>query len=246
MNKTVLVTGSSKGIGASIIKKFASNNYDVVITYNNDLESALKVQEEVNKLNVKSLVIKCDISNELEVKNMIDEIISKYGHIDVLINNASIEESSSIEEKNIDSFNRILSVNLIGSFLVTKEVSKYMLKEKYGSIINISSNNSINAGDINTLEYDVSKGGINVLTKDFSKFLAPYITVNAIAPGWIKSEKVVDLNKSLDNKLEIEESKKILMGRFGECEEVADLVYSIANNKYITGEIIKIDGGYID
>ena len=246
MNKTVLVTGSSKGIGASIIKKFASNNYDVVITYNNDLERALKVQEEVNKLNVKSLVIKCDISNELEVKNMIDEIINKYGHIDVLINNASIEESSSIEEKNIDSFNRILSVNLIGSFLVTKEVSKYMLKEKYGSIINISSNNSINAGDINTLEYDVSKGGINVLTKDFSKFLAPYITVNAIAPGWIKSEKVVDLNNSLDNKLEIEESKKILMGRFGECEEVADLVYSIANNKYITGEIIKIDGGYID
>lgn len=246
MNKTVLVTGSSKGIGASIIKKFASNNYDVVITYNNDLESALKVQEEVNKLNVKSLVIKCDISNELEVKNMIDEIINKYGHIDVLINNASIEESSSIEEKNIDSFNRILSVNLIGSFLVTKEVSKYMLKEKDGSIINISSNNSINAGDINTLEYDVSKGGINVLTKDFSKFLAPYITVNAIAPGWIKSEKVVDLNNSLDNKLEIEESKKILMGRFGECEEVADLVYSIANNKYITGEIIKIDGGYID
>ncbi len=246
MNKTVLVTGSSKGIGASIIKKFASNNYDVVITYNNDLESALKVQEEVNKLNVKSLVIKCDISNELEVKNMIDEIINKYGHIDVLINNASIEESSSIEEKNIDSFNRILSVNLIGSFLVTKEVSKYMLKEKYGSIINISSNNSINAGDINTLEYDVSKGGINVLTKDFSKFLAPYITVNAVAPGWIKSEKVVDLNNSLDNKLEIEESKKILMGRFGECEEVADLVYSIANNKYITGEIIKIDGGYID
>lgn len=246
MNKTVLVTGSSKGIGASIIKKFASNNYDVVITYNNDLESALKVQEEVNKLNVKSLVIKCDISNELEVKNMIDEIINKYGHIDVLINNASIEESSSIEEKNIDSFNRILSVNLIGSFLVTKEVSKYMLKEKDGSIINISSNNSINAGDINTLEYDVSKGGINVLTKDFSKFLAPYITVNAVAPGWIKSEKVVDLNNSLDNKLEIEESKKILMGRFGECEEVADLVYSIANNKYITGEIIKIDGGYID
>lgn len=246
MNKTVLVTGSSKGIGASIIKKFASNNYDVVITYNNDLESALKVQEEVNKLNVKSLVIKCDISNELEVKNMIDEIINKYGHIDVLINNASIEESSSIEDKNIDSFNRILSVNLIGSFLVTKEVSKYMLKEKDGSIINISSNNSINAGDINTLEYDVSKGGINVLTKDFSKFLAPYITVNAIAPGWIKSEKVVDLNNSLDNKLEIEESKKILMGRFGECEEVADLVYSIANNKYITGEIIKIDGGYID
>lgn len=246
MRKVVLVTGSSIGIGSSIIKEFAKNNYNVVINYNNNGKSAFDLKKHVEEnYNIEALVIKCDISNEIEVKNMIDEILNKFNKIDVLVNNASIENTSDLCDKNFNTFSKVINVNLIGTFLVSKYAGSIMLKNKYGKIINVSSNNAIDKYDPSTIEYDASKAGIISLTHNFAKAYAPYINVNCIAPGWIETENVKNLDKSLDGKLISDESKKILLNRFGLPDEVAKLVYFLSSDdaSYINNEIIRIDGG---
>ena len=197
----------------------------------------------INNFNVKTLVIKCDIKNEEEVKNMIEEIINKFNKIDVLVNNAAIELNSDFFDKDSISFNKVLNTNLIGTFLVSKYASIYMLKEKEGSIINITSNNAINKNDPNTLEYDASKAGIISLTHNLAKQLKPYITVNAISPGWVETDKIKELDDSLNNEFIKEESKNIYVNRFAKEEEIASLVYYLTTNKYINDEVITIDGG---
>ncbi|MBE6151638.1 MAG: SDR family oxidoreductase [Firmicutes bacterium] len=243
--KVALVTGSSRGIGRGCILEFAKKGYDVVINYNNSEELAISLKEEVENLGVKALVIKCDVSKEEDVINMINSVIREFGHIDVLVNNAAIEECSEFKDKNKSSFERILGTNLIGSFLVSKEVSKYMLERKFGRIINISSNNSINKYDPSTLEYDCSKAGINILTKNMAKEFAPYINVNAVAPGWVLTEKNEELDKELNGCFVSSESKNILLKRFASVEEIAKVVLFLAgdDSSYINGEVIVVDGG---
>ncbi len=243
--KVALVTGSSRGIGRSCILEFAKNGYDVVINYNNSEELAFSLKEEVEKLGVKALVIKCDVSNEVEVISMVNNIISEFGHIDVLVNNAAIEECTDFNTKTKTSFERVLGTNLIGSFLVSREVSKYMLERKSGRIINISSNNSINKYDPSTLEYDCSKAGVNILTKNMAKEFAPYINVNAVAPGWVLTEKNEELDKELNGCFVSSESENILLKRFARVEEIAKVVLFLAgeDSSYINGEVIVVDGG---
>ena len=243
--KVALVTGSSRGIGRGCILEFAKKGYDVVINYNNSEELAISLKEEVENLGVKALVIKCDVSKEEDVINMINSVIREFGHIDVLVNNAAIEECSEFKDKNKSSFERILGTNLIGSFLVSKEVSKYMLERKFGRIINISSNNSINKYDPSTLEYDCSKAGINILTKNMAKEFAPYINVNAVAPGWVLTEKNEELDKELNGCFVSSEIKNILLKRFASVDEIAKVVLLLAgdDSSYINGEVIVVDGG---
>ena len=244
--KVALVTGSSRGIGRGIILEFAKNGYDVVINYNNSKDLALELKEEVESLyGIKALVIKCDVSVEEEVIDMINAVILEFGHIDVLVNNAAIEDCSEFGVKSKASFDRIIGTNLIGSFLVSREVSKYMLDRKMGKIINISSNNSINKYDSSTLEYDCSKAGINILTKCMAKEFSPYINVNAVAPGWVLTEKNRELDNSLSGCLVTSESENILLKRFALVEEIAKVVLFLAGNdsSYINGEIIVVDGG---
>lgn len=244
--KVALVTGSSKGIGKGCILEFAKNGYDVIINCNNSEESALTLKKEVEEIyNVKALVIKCDVSSEHEVMDMVKTIISEYGYIDVLVNNAAIEECSDFNSKTKSSFERIIGTNLIGTFLVSKEVSKYMLERKKGRIINISSNNSINKYDPSTLEYDCSKAGINILTKNMAKEFAPYINVNAVAPGWVLTDKNLELDKELSGCFVSSESENILLKRFAKVEEIAKVVLFLASegSSYINGEIIVVDGG---
>ena len=144
MSKVVLVTGSSKGLGSEIIKKYAKNGYNVVINYNKDKISAEELKDFVEKnYKVEALVVKADVSVEEEVINMISTIIKKFNQIDVVVNNAAIELSTEIKEKNASSFRKVLDTNLIGTFLVSKYASVEMLKRESGSIINISSNNGI-------------------------------------------------------------------------------------------------------
>ena len=244
MRKTVLVTGSSKGIGAACIRKFASNGYNVVITYKDDYERANKLKEEVDKFDIKSMIVHLDLSDDKEIEEVVSKIIDSFGGIDILVNNVGIEESSDFFDKSKESFTRIFNVNVYGTFLITKMVIKSMINTG-GSIINISSNNSTIAGDINTLEYDMSKASINIFTKDLAK-LSPNINVNAVLPGWVLTEKIDELNKSLDGKLVEEESKNIALNRFAKPEEIANVVYFLASDeaKYINGELITIDGGY--
>jgi 3-oxoacyl-[acyl-carrier protein] reductase len=232
----VLVTGSSKGIGKETILKYAKEGYDVVINYNSSLDEALKVEEEAKKYGVNTLVVKCDISNEDEVKHMTDEIKNKFNKVDVLINNAGIAIDTTFEDKTVENFRRILDVNLIGTFLVSKYISKIMDE---GVIINISSTNGIDTTYPESLDYDASKAGVISLTHNLATKFAPKIRVNAICPGWVSTE----MNKELDDEFIKEETNKIKLGRFAEPQEIADAIYKISTCTYINDSIIRVDGG---
>ena len=244
--KNVLVTGSSRGIGKSIIIEFAKKGYDVIINYNKSEAEALALKKDIEKkYGVKAMTIKCDISDEKEVVKMIDDIIFEFGKIDVLINNAAIENTSNFFDKNKETFMEVLSTNLIGTFLVSRSVSEYMLKAKKGRIINISSNNSINKFDGTTVEYDTSKAGVNILTKIMAQELSPFINVNGVAPGWVLTDDNKKLDQELNGCFVKSESDKIYLKRFAKPEEIASVVLFLASDEasYINGEIIIVDGG---
>lgn len=236
MNKVVLVTGSSKGIGRATILKYAKEGYDVVINYNSSLDKALEVEKEAKEYGVNTLVIKCDISNEEEVKSMINTIKDTFGRLDVLVNNAGIAIDTTFEDKTVDNFRRTLDVNLIGTFLVSKYASKIMDK---GVIINVSSTNGIDTTYPESLDYDASKAGVISLTLNLATQFAPNIRVNAVCPGWVNTE----MNKELDSEFVKEETAKIKLGRFAEPSEIADAIYNISISTYINDSIIRIDGG---
>lgn len=241
--KVVLVTGSSRGIGAKTIELFASHGYDVVINYNKSEEKALELKEKIeNKYNVRALAISCDVSIEEEVKTMIEKIVSEFGRIDVLVNNAGISIDTVFLDKTVDDVKKVINTNLIGTFIVSKYVSKIMLENKSGVIINVSSTNGIDTLYPESMDYDASKAGVISLTRNMSKELSPYIRVNSVAPGWINT----DMNKELDENFKKEEISKILTGRFGEPEEIASVIYFLATDEasYINGTTIRVDGGY--
>lgn len=242
MKKVALVTGSSRGIGRATIIEFAKKGCDVVINYMSSEKEALDLKEEVeSQYSVRALAIQADVSIEEQVKAMVDEIISTFGHIDVLVNNAGIAIDTIFEDKTVANFRRTLDVNLIGTFLVSKYVGKYMLEEKEGCIINISSTNGIDTVYPESLDYDASKAGILSLTKNLAIQYAPYIRVNSIAPGWV----LTDMNKELDDDFMEEEKSKILLNRFADSYEIAKVIVFLASDdaSYINGEVIRVDGG---
>ena len=235
----VLVTGSSKGIGRETIKKFASEGYDVVIHYNKSESEALSLQKEIEKYNVKSLVIKCNLTNEEEIKEMVNKIINEFNTIDVLINNAGIAIDTTFEDKTKDNFMKILDVNLVAPFLLSRLVGDIMYKNKKGTIINIASTNGIDTNYVESLDYDASKAGLISLTHNFAKQYAPYVRVNAICPGWVKTP----MNDNLDEDFIKQEESKILLKRFADANEIADAIYNISISTYINDSIIRVDGG---
>lgn len=243
MNKVVLITGASRGIGASIAKKMASKNYNIVINYNNSKLKALKLKEEIeNQYHVKVLVIKADVSNEDEVKKMIDESIKEFGKLNCLVNNAGLAIDTCFEDKTVQNFQKILNTNLIGPFLTSKYAFKYLEKEENSSIINISSTNGIDTIYSESLDYDASKAGLISLTKNLALQFSPKIRVNSVAPGWVKT----DMNNNLDPNFVKEEEQKILLERFANPEEIANVVAFLASDEatYINSEVIRVDGGF--
>lgn len=241
MEKVALVTGASSGIGRSIAISLAKDGYNVVINYNTNYDGALLTNESLKKYNVNSQIIKCDISNETEVNKMVEEIIANFNHIDVLVNNAGIAIDTTFEDKTVFNFKRILDTNVIGTFLVSKYVGTYMLKNKSGKIINIASTNGIDTYYPESLDYDASKAGVISLTHNLAIYYAPYINVNCICPGWIDTP----MNKDMDDTYKMAEEKKILLGHFGSPDDVADLVSFLVSSKsnYINNSIIRVDGG---
>lgn len=239
MKKTVLITGASRGLGASIAKTFAKNGDNIIINYNKSFDSANLLKKELeNKYDSKVLLVRADISLENEVKNMFDAIKKEFSKIDILINNAGVAIDSSLEEKSADEFMKVISVNLLGTFLVTKYAINLM---NIGSIINISSTNGIDTGYIESVDYDSSKAGVIALTHDFAKYLAPQIRVNCVAPGWINT----DMNNDLFVDFKKNQLKKIGLKRFASCDEIANVVYFLASDeaKYINDAVIRVDGG---
>ena len=241
-DRYALVTGGSVGIGAAICEELAKNNCNVVIQYNSHEKEANALCEKlISEYNVKCMTIKCNLENVDEINNLFEEV--KF--VDILVNNAAIELTDDFNNKTKDTFIKTLNVNLIAPFLLSKHYGKIMFDNKFGRIINISSNNALDKYDPITLEYDASKAALISLTHNLSLEFAPYVSVNAVCPGWIKSDKVKKLNDELNGMLEIEESKKILKQRFGEPSEVARLVVFLSLNDYINNEVIRIDGGVL-
>ena len=242
MRKVVLITGASRGIGKSTAICFAKNGYNVIINYLNSSDEAINLKEYLErKYNIECIAIKADVSNEDDVINMIDEVIKKFSHIDVLVNNAGIAIDTTLEDKTKDNFEKILDINLIGPFLVSKYVSKYMKEKKNGCIINVSSTNGIDTYYPYSMDYDASKAGVISLTKNLAVELSPYIRVNAVAPGWVNT----DMNKDLDPAYKKQEEEKILLNRFANDYEIAKVIYFLATSdaSYINGSIIRVDGG---
>lgn len=239
MNKVVLITGASRGIGKGIAYVFAKHGYDIIINYFNSEDKAVSLKEELEKTyNNKCLVVKADISNEDEVKEMVNKAVKVFSKIDVLVNNAGIAIDTIFMDKSVDNFRRTLDVNLIGTFLVSKYVSKYMNK---GSIINISSTNGIDSYYPYSLDYDASKAGVINLTKNLAIELGPDIRVNSVAPGWVNTE----MNETLDDDFLNSEIDKIVLDRFADISEIANVVYFLASDEasYVNGTVITVDGG---
>lgn len=242
MSKVVLVTGSARGIGAAIIEELAEAGYDCVINYNTSENDAYRLNEKIKKYNVRSLIIKCDVSDEDQVNMMFDTIEKELGGVDILINNAAIDIPNLFYRKTVADFKKTLDVNLIGAYIVSKRASRYMIDKKWGRIINISSTNGINTYYPMGLEYDASKAALNSLTHNLAIQFAPYINVNAIAPGLINTETEI---ADYDEEFMQMELDKILKRRMGEPKEVAKLVKFLISEDadYINNSIIRIDGG---
>ena len=242
-NKVALVTGGAKGIGAAIVSELAAKKYDVVINYlTSKIEAESLACELSKKFGVNALAIKCDVSKEEEVDTMVKEVESKLGGVDILINNAAIDLSNMWHEKKSIDFKKTLDVNVIGAYNVARRVYKHMLDKKWGRIINISSTNGINTYYPMCLEYDASKAALISLTHNLSIEFAPYVTVNAIAPGFIGTESELS---GYDEEFLKSEQEKILVGRYGKPEEVAKLVSFLVSEDagYINKSVIRIDGG---
>ena len=242
-NKVVLVTGSSRGIGRATITEFAKKGYNVVINYKSSDNAALELKEQLeSNYNIKALTIKADVSNEEEVREMVNTIINEFGHLDVLVNNAGIAIDKEFEDRTVEDWQKTLNTNLIGPFVVSKCVGEVMLKEKKGKIINISSTNGINSFFPTSIDYDASKAGVINLTHNLAIQYAPYINVNCVAPGWVNTE----MNQELPKELIEEEIEKIYKKRFAEPSEIGKVVCFLASDEadFINDEVIKVDGGY--
>ena len=240
-DKVVLVTGSSRGIGRSIVVKFAKEGANVIVNYKTNDREAQTITEIISSYGNECICIKADVSKEKDVKRMIETIIEKFGRIDILVNNAGIAIDNDFQNRSIKDWQETLNTNLIGVFLTSKYAGKYMLENKYGKIINMSSTNGIDTIYPYSIDYDASKAGLINLTKNLAIEFAPFINVNAVAPGWVNTGMNDDLSKSY-LKAEME---KILLKRFAEPEEIADVVLFLASDKarYIDGETIRVDGG---
>ena len=238
----VLVTGSSRGIGRSIIIEYAKRGLDVVINYHKNEKLAKELEKEIkDKYDVRVLTIKCDVSKEDEVESMFNQIIDEFGKIDILVNNAGVSRDTLFMDISTKDFKRIIDVNLIGTYLCSKYALKEMLNNKRGSIVNISSTNAIDTYYPESASYDASKSGVISLTHNLALEGAPFVRVNCICPGWVNTS----MNEKLSFEQIEEEKRKILLNRFGEAKEIAKVVVFVSSSdgSYINDSIIRVDGG---
>ena len=241
-NKVVLITGASNGIGMEMAKEFAKQGCKVIINYNNSKQNALDLANQICSNGQTAIAMQADVCVVKNIENMVDEIIKIFGHIDILINNAGISSNCLLIDESSENINNLINTNLIGTINSTKEVCKYMIKQGFGKIINISSIWGI-FGAANESVYSASKGGIISFTKAMAKELAYCgITVNCIAPGVVETNMMNDYSD-----IEKQDIKsQIPLDRFAQPQEIANLAVFLASKQadYITGQIITIDGGF--
>ena len=239
--QTAIVTGASRGIGKAIAIFLAKEGAEVIINYSSSLENANKVVSEINSFGGKAYPLQADISNENSVNELIKTVLEKNNKIDVLVNTAGITKDGLLMRMKTDDWQKVLDLNLSGVFYCTRAVSRQMLKQKKGRIINITSVVGL-MGNPGQANYSAAKAGVVGLTQSAAKeFASRGITVNAVAPGFISTDMTKDLN-----------SESILsaipLGRFGNPEDVAGTVRFLAADPsaaYITGQTIQVDGGMV-
>ena len=238
--KTVIVTGGSRGIGAAIVKELAKENYNVVLNYNHSEEAAKQIQKELEEQNIKIEIFKADVSKREEAKELVKFTLERYTNIDVLINNAGIDQIKPFMDITDEDWNNIMQVNLNSVFYCSQEVLENMIHNKNGCIINISSIWG-KIGASCEVHYSASKAAIDGLTKALAKEMGPSnIRVNSIAPGIIETE----MNKDLSNEDLEEIVNQIPLGRIAKPEEIAKSVKWLIEDNYVTGQVISIDGGW--
>jgi len=238
-SKVALVTGGACGIGAEISKRLSKEGTAVAIC-DIDSENGIKTTSEIGE---KARFYQMDISNEEEVNKTIEKIATDFNKIDILVNNAGIANDRLLLRMTKDDWEKVIKINLTGTFLVTKAVIKYMLKQRYGRIINIASVIGI-IGNPGQSNYAASKAGIIAFTKSCAKELASRnVTVNAIAPGFIQTKMTETLSDEVKNNY----LKFIPIGRFGNPSDIANLVIFLSSDhaSYITGQVICVDGGMV-
>lgn len=241
MTKSALVTGASRGIGRSIAIQLAEEGYNVVVNYAGNKEKADAVVEEIKAKGVESFAIQANVANGDEVKAMIKEVVSQFGSVDVLVNNAGITRDNLLMRMKEQEWDDVIDTNLKGVFNCIQKVTPQMLRQKGGSIINLSS--VVGAvGNPGQGNYVATKAGVIGLTKSAAKELASrHITVNAVAPGFIVS----DMTDALSDGLKAQMLEQIPLAEFGEDSDIAHTVAFLASEKakYITGQTIHVNGG---
>ena len=236
----IIVTGGSRGIGEAIVRRLARAENNIVFTYLKSEERAKNIQNELTGYGLNVEIYKANLASEDEATNLIKYVVEKYGKVDVLINNVGITSKKLLDQISLDEWNNIIQTNLNSVFYTSREVSKNMIHNKDGVILNISSVYGINGGSIESA-YSASKAGIIGFTKSLAKELGPSnIRVNAIAPGAI----LTDMNNELSEEEKVEIASEIPLNRWGEPNDVADVVEMVIKCKYINGETIVVDGGW--
>lgn len=241
--KIAVVTGASRGIGKAIAVKLASLGAMVVINYNGSEVKAEEVKAEIEGNGGKAAVVQCNVSDYAACEAFIGEVIKTYGRIDILVNNAGITKDGLLMKMSEEDFDRVINVNLKGTFNCVRHATRQMLKQRAGRIINLSSVVGVtgNAGQVN---YAASKAGVIGLTKSTAREVASRgITVNAVAPGFIET----DMTDVLSDKVKEASVAQIPLGHFGKTEDVANTVAFLASDDagYITGQVIHVDGGMV-
>lgn len=241
--KVALITGGTRGIGKAIAIKFAKQGYNLIINYVSDKTDLKALEEEFKQYNSEVLFVKTDVSKFEDCEEMVKCSIEKFGKIDVLVNNAGITNDNLILRMSVEDFEKVIDINLKGTFNVTKNVVQYMMKKRQGKIVNLASVVGIsgNAGQCN---YAASKAGIIGFTKSIAKELASRnILANCVAPGFIDTDMTSVLNDNVKESI----YSQIPLKRMGSSEEVANIVYFLSSeeNTYITGQVVNVDGGML-
>lgn len=240
-NKVVVVTGSSRGIGSSIAKQFALYGSKVVITYLDSELEALKVEKSISIYNTESLVIHCDVTDPKSVDNLVKRVKEKYTRIDILINNAgAVFEPANWKEMSDNIWKKTMDSNLTGTFNCIQKIAPEMIKQKCGKIINISSTASF-CPSAYAIAYSAAKAGVTSLTQAFAKEFAPYINVNAVAPGWTDTDWHHNKKKDFFDRVK----SVVPFGRLAKTDEIASAVIFLSSSQadFITGQTMVIDGG---
>ncbi len=240
--KVAIVTGASRGIGRAIAERFAAQGAKVAVNYVSAEAEANKVVGGIKRAGGQAVAVRGDVSKSADVKALVESTIKQFDRVDILVNNAGVMVTKAALDTTEEDWDRTIDVNLKGAYLCSKEVAPLMMKQNGGRIINMSSNSGLyHPSAMRFTEYVVSKAGLNGLTKALALAWGPHITVNAICPGWIKTDMIADTDPEVEKRILGETA----LGRWGTPDEIAGAALFLASKDadFITGELLIVAGG---